>query len=184
MGLISRVSSRTYRLVVTRKKMSNRGERDEEADFSCKGEGQISLKCARMYSIFSEKILGTQHVFSSGPCKNLQENYKKCGDFWKKYCEQKQTFFAPAWPVREQIVNYMKREFDDAPYVFQKPLEDCQIKSAKFDLNMGTKKPVDFGVSGLPEKIWNEIVKEKDVRETYKAQHIECQFDPIESETK
>lgn len=164
--------------------MSNRGERDEEADLSCKGEGQLSLKCARMYSIFTDNILGTHNIASSGPCKNLQENYKKCGDFWRTYCQQKQTFFSPAWPIRQQIVDYMDREFGGGPYVFQKPLEDHQLKNIKFDLNVGTNKPVDYGVSGLPEKVWDEIVKEKEVRDKYKAEHIECRFDSQINQTQ
>ena len=85
------------------------GALDENGTKTCEGEGQMSLRCTRLYEVFDrDKSLLDKKLVA---CSNIQQNYKNCKYFWTKYCRQKQLTFTPIPEVREQILDYMGREY-------------------------------------------------------------------------
>merc|ERR1712226_1696165 len=141
MGLISRVSSRTYRLYIL---SIGRGYYpimpqilDEDAMSPCMGEEQMSLNCRSMYSVI--------------------ENYRNCKKFWTKFVRTNGTRFAPKFEDREQIINYMKKT-GASPYEYVEPSDVSA--NVPVDVNIGRdmeriKKEEEF------EQRFQQKLKEK-----------------------
>merc|ERR1711976_108583 len=158
MGLISRVSSRTYRNAMPQ-------VLDEELMSPCWGESQMSLNCRAMYSDretdSSFKDDGVSGLFGvkkpAEECEYVIENYRNCTKFWTKFLRQNNLRMAPKSEDREQILNYMKKT-GTSPYEYVEPSDTPS--NVPVDVNIGRdmerlKKQEEF------EKRYQAKLKEK-----------------------